>query len=228
MNVLEIIDEVKSNIRFAFEDVENLPKAMFKREILKILRDMNIQTELIRKTKNITTTSDDPNEVAFSDLTTDDSFEFYKLIKIEYEGVKLNGINEEVYYAYKYDSSLSNLNYFYRMSKEDQKFYIHNISEDKTLKFYFVAMPTMGSLSDTLTIDDQNGMFINCLIDGVTYRMLRRSDKLNIENQTFLYNLNMQLKEYKQDYYEGIIKIKKFHTGSDYETSRVLLYQWGV
>ncbi len=227
MKLAEIIDEVRSNIRFAFKDVDNLPVTMFKREILNVWRDINTYAEIIRKYKEITTTSDNPNEIAFSDLTVD-NFDFFKLIKIEYDGYKIDKINRKVYYTAYYSGYWTDLGVFYRVDKAQKKILVYNVAENKTLGFEFVAMPTMACLTDDLEFDDTNFMLNECLINGATYRMLKKSDKHSVENQVFLYNFNARLKDYKDSYYEGIAKLQKYYNSGEYDPEGHIYREWGI
>ena len=171
-NVLEMIDEIRENLKSSFNDYLHIPSEELRRQLLFGLQKIGRETDIFKKSASFTTSSASTRN--WASLISTDYFHFKRVLSVRYGSELIDEIGFHTYADLK-DSTLSQDGKTkYYIDDTNQKFGMYNFDSGIGVIVNFAGVPSVSAVSDTATpIQDE---YVDDLIGMATYKMLLRSD----------------------------------------------------
>ena len=172
MNVSNMIDEIRENLRTSFLDYLHIPREEIRRQILYGLQKVGRETDIFKKVDTYTTTS--ASERTWASIKSADYYSFKKVLSVRYGSAIINPIGFHQYDNLK-DGTLSlDGEPKYYVDDVNKKFGLYNFSAGVGVIVNFAGIPSISSVSNGASPIEQE--YEEDIIGAATYKMILRSD----------------------------------------------------
>ncbi len=214
MNVSQIIDEIRQNLRTSYPDIQSIPREEIRRQLLFGLQEVGRECDIFRKSVSWSLNSTSKEYEWDSRLLSSDKYHFKRPLCVRY----ISDIIEPIRYhdygnlgdtTQSYDGKTH-----YFINDSDKKIGFYNYASGKTVRVDYAGIPSVSSVSDgaslVLPAEYHDG-----LIGWATYKMMLRSPQIN----------QVILKEFKEPYLGFMISVKR-SMHNTVNTGQIKQYEW--